>query len=1227
MKLVKLVIQGFKSFKDKTVIDFNHSVTGIVGPNGCGKSNIVDALFWVMGEQSAKHLRGSSMKDVIFSGSAKYPPASWAEVSLFLENTEQKHIHVGDKVICPTEFQLTRKLYRSGDSEYRINGIPARLKDIQEVFLDTGVGTKSYSIIAQGEINKLVQSGPLEKRVMIEEVAGITRFKVRKKESLRKLEMTEQNMARLIDLKEEVYKQLKILEEQAGKAERAIVLRDRVQQNELIVESHKEMELLNLFSEKGKELREISESLEQGQIEKSDLETKTESLKIDKEVIAEKTESLRREYNELAKRLAASEERLKYLIKNRDEKKVLLKTRDDENLEIAKDIEGREKKLEEWEKSLEELEENEVSEESYLDLQNHVDILQDEMSIKEETVEGLKKEIEDRKEQLFHLRQEVFKAKSKRSDVEEKFDEVVEKIDYTEKELQNQKENLTKKSSLLNQKEEELRLTKEEKDQVLLDLDEAKTTLNQLKESTQQDQNLITKLDAKINSLNEMKFYDLLPNLQNGEFLKEESGENYKKLFELFKCDDQYAPPIQRFLGQKLETLVALKGGIEGLFDFYEKGGKGYLHSLNLGHLSRSQIDHSIEGGVWAQDIVFVDGENLSYIKSLFENVLIVESLDKAKIDEFLNLMGDESIINLDVLSKDGRIHLKKERGVVQVFLGREGEEGEEFFSPIKRNNEVERLQLELSEAEERVRQNELLRDEPTQKLKNLSDKLEHLEEVENQLKMSMAVLKSEGESIKNFVLKLEGDWEDLKKKRENLSKEKLSFIEKESECQNREEELKADVEEREESLKEVLEDFAYKKSIFAEEKERLITQKSQFENYSREVNNLNKQIEDLEEQLEKLSEREKNNQELIEQYRLECEESDKESIGLDEENKDLAMELKEREKVLQKSKKELQEKLDELEKNDKNLRVLGNKISKWEKDLVYNQTKIEQSIEEEERVVRNMFEKYRVNLRRIMRDYLELSSENLNGLKSIDEIFITIVDGEKKIIEEKPFNFVRKYGQDLASSKEKYQRSLRELQNIGEINWTAVEEYSRQKKRHQFLIDQEVQLKKSLDDLKMAILHIDERCKERFKGAFNDVNERFQKVFPILFGGGQAYLQMQGPFDDLDAGVDIVAQPPGKKMQNINLMSGGEKAMTAVSLIFSTFLVRPSPFCLLDEVDAPLDDANVTRFNEILREMSEESQFIVITHNKKTMELNDVLYGITMQEPGISKTVSVQLH
>ena len=355
MKLKKLVVQGFKSFRDKTTIFFDEGITGIVVPNGCGKSNIVDALFWIMGEQSAKHLRGNSMRDVIFSGSSKYAPANYAECSLFIENDTGKHIHIGNKLVAPSEIQLTRKLYRNGETEYKINGAQCRLRDIQEVFMDTGAGAKSYSIIAQGEINRLVQSKPEERRVMIEEVAGITKFKMRRKESLKKIQATEQNLSRLNDLKTEIERNLGSLKKQAEKAQKARSLKEKIKRDEIIVDGHKVFDLLKNYRDFNTEVNEATINLESWKTTKNSLEIDLEEERSQKEIKIKKIDVAQAEYNEVSKELAQMEERLSNLCDSLSTKEKLIEDKKNELKEIVDEKANRETRKSDLETKKEEL--------------------------------------------------------------------------------------------------------------------------------------------------------------------------------------------------------------------------------------------------------------------------------------------------------------------------------------------------------------------------------------------------------------------------------------------------------------------------------------------------------------------------------------------------------------------------------------------------------------------------------------------------------------------------------------------------------------------------------------------------------------------------------------------------------------------------------------------------------------------------------------------------------
>jgi chromosome segregation protein len=398
-------------------------------------------------------------------------------------------------------------------------------------------------------------------------------------------------------------------------------------------------------------------------------------------------------------------------------------------------------------------------------------------------------------------------------------------------------------------------------------------------------------------------------------------------------------------------------------------------------------------------------------------------------------------------------------------------------------------------------------------------------------------------------------------------------------------------------------------------------------QSYQQQLASLKSQIDDVNAQIERYREKQEKNLELLETYETEIEAAQTEAEAVEAGNRDLAEVLADKESYLNLLKDQIAQILLSMQEKESELKQITGRLNKIEKENVDLELKTTQIVQEEELLVKDIFERYRIDLRSTLMRHLEISTERTEGLRDLSPMYQMESEDGPKAVDAQYYEFEKRFPGQLKEAREKFKEYKSDFNRLGEINWQAIEDYDRQKLRYDFLKTQEEELKKSLADLQTAIAHIDEKSKERFRHAFTEVNERFSKVFPIIFGGGEAKLEVTGDLDSIECGVDIIAKPPGKKMQSITLMSGGEKAMTAVSLIFSIFLVKPSPFCLLDEVDAPLDDANVGRFNELLREMSSESQFILITHNKKTMELNDTLYGVTMQEPGVSKAVSVQLH
>jgi chromosome segregation protein len=452
-------------------------------------------------------------------------------------------------------------------------------------------------------------------------------------------------------------------------------------------------------------------------------------------------------------------------------------------------------------------------------------------------------------------------------------------------------------------------------------------------------------------------------------------------------------------------------------------------------------------------------------------------------------------------------------------------------------------------------------------------------------------------------------------------------MIESEEKLSRQKAEFHTNLAEKTSRYDELQEEVELQRSSYEDERSELLQKQVEARSFESTLKSLNSQIEDLNGQIERLNQRLESNKSLVATYNSEIDQIVSELEELEASNKETALVLSDKEDVLNLLKDSLGQLLLSMKDREDEVKNITATINKNQREISEFEMKISQYIIEEEQNVRNIFEKYQINLRSVLGKFLEYQEGDYEELKDVNSMFWMETEEGPKEIEAKEFEFVRRYGQDLKECSEKLRNYKAEFGRLGDINWQAIEDYDRQKLRADFLKVQETELKMSLEDLQKAIAHIDEKSKARFQAAYDEVNVRFQKVFPIIFGGGSADLRIVGDINDAECGIEIVAQPPGKKMQNINLMSGGEKAMTAVSLIFSIFLVKPSPFCLLDEVDAPLDDANVGRFNELLREMSSDSQFILITHNKKTMELNDTLYGVTMQEPGVSKAVSVQLH
>ncbi|EPZ52238.1 chromosome segregation protein SMC [Bacteriovorax sp. BAL6_X] len=1226
MQLKRLIIQGFKSFKDRTIINFDDGITGIVGPNGCGKSNIVDALFWIMGEQSAKHLRGNSMKDLIFAGSSKYNPAAWAEATLVLENTNGKHIHIGGKVANPSEIQLTRKLYRNGDTEYRINGEPARLKDIQEVFMDTGAGAKSYSIIAQGEINRLVQAKPVERRTMIEEVAGITKFKVRKKESMRKIEATEQNLNRLNDLTIEIEKNLKSLQKQAEKAERARTLKDRIKRTEISVVAHKVFEDLRELRDGSTELLEKKSNLEEWSMKKDSLEISLEEERFEREEKTARIDESQKERNEVSNKLAAAEERLNALCKSLTDKEEQLEQRQKEIDELAQEIEERLLKKEEIETEINDVITSSKEDYDYEEASERLETLKSELEDRQAQISELEEELSIKKEELVKMDQQAFQNNSKLEEYAATLQDLATEIEAIEKQYSGVSSELAK-----------------ERDDVMAaknlveELSESELTLKEtVSELTQKDRDLESELknltkeqitkQSRLSSLKEIR--SSLEGAKEGvsKFLSEVDSDKYTVLGNIIKCDDKYTKAVTALLGEFLESLVTSESDLSLLKNWVTENDENALEILLadksadiISAEARERIQVKLGSElITLSDIIELPEEYKAKLTPYLSSLFIVETLD---VDKVVSLESSISFGGISDIS--GNIQVRNRQNATVLHVKGSGEQGQ---SAIERNNTIETLENELVSINEKVTN---LEEEVAASNELLRNKISELEDSRLSLSESRADYAAKNSALESKLASMESGntrLEILKNRKDETSKLRLAILEKEesfNKDKSEVEEFIADISERVQDLRDSYNEM---NEVYEADREVYVSKQVEAKTFEQRVTSLRSQSEDIEKQIEKQNLRKESNTELITKLEGELENMQVEIEELEISNNEKADILASKDEVLSIMKDEFSELLLAMQEREDQVKELSKNINKADKEIAEKEVRLERCLNEEEENVRNIFEKYRVDLRESIGRYLEYTEVDFEKLNDVSTMYFMETESGPKEVEKESYEFVRKYGQDLKDQGFKLKNYKSEFGRLGEINWQAIEDYDRQKLRYDFLKVQEVELRKSLEDLQNAINHIDEKSKERFKVAFEEVDTRFRKVFPIIFGGGEARLEIVGDIDDAECGVDIIAKPPGKKMQNINLMSGGEKAMTAVSLIFSIFLVKPSPFCLLDEVDAPLDDANVGRFNELLREMSAESQFILITHNKKTMELNDTLYGVTMQEPGVSKAVSVQL-
>jgi chromosome segregation protein len=1190
LRIKKLELVGFKSFKDRTVIQFDSGITGIVGPNGCGKSNIVDALVWVMGEMSAKHLRGSSMEDVIFAGAENYAPMGMAEVSLTLENDGGPF---PVKYAQFSELMITRRLHRNGESDYLINKEPARLKDIHEIFMDTGAGSKGFSIIEQGAIGKIITAKPEDRRVLIEEAAGITKFKVRKKESQRKLQATDQNLVRLQDITGELKRQIDSLQRQAQRAERYRNLKKQIEDLDLWISS---IHYKDLFAQ-----AQLAETHFQ-EAQSHDINGGVDFQKWQAELEERRLQLLEQE-----KEIHQNEEifhELQSQVRKREMDLQELRF----EIEQAKRNEQMTGTLLHEQKAREELllrdHSEHIAQKSKLTAE--VTALKAEFEEKNTVFEEINQRLTEVDDELTSQRREMFVMGQTLSAVEAKISSLIQQIEDIESRKQHQESVLVELREKQIEFEERKVLVSAEFEAEKIKIQEiliSEKSLSEQKNNAVQSQNeKYQEVETFKDHLNEVtsRLYGL-ESLQ-GNFEGFEDGvksvmlwqktkaeqlhadgsvsTHFYPVSELVEVPSEFEIAMEAVLGTKLQTLVTenKNHSLEALSHLKDKkaGRSSFLSHDVIASESSSKAPPQGVGvkAVLHQVIQCREGFKPS-IEKLLGDVIVVESIAEA-----LQLRArhpDWSYVTMDgdVLTREG------------LLTGGSSEAADSGV--LKRRREIKELSQKKGEWAGKLALAQAALKKIEAEVLTLTQDLEKTQKLRQEQEIKVTGLKKDFERAQTEINNAQYAVERQDREVQKIIQQYDLLESKKSELYESAEINRAKKTELEESIQGLDEELNSQKLGYEglqndvlELKVKLASRNQEFEGSNKHLGMIERSLGELQAQLSRMSEESSKNTSFLSSNQLSFEENklmlDRMIITVEDGRAKLS-ELRNSYEIFNGEARDLEDKVINWQRQKNSLQMKMNDAK----------LQFEQARMKEQYLVDQIRERYMIELPDVVARYEER-------------------EGDPKSAEI-----------ELKELREK-------ISKIGEVNLSAIEEYEECSKRYEFLSQQQHDLTEAKEQLRKVIEKINKICSKRFKETFELVNERFVKVFPVLFGGGEARLELHEDSETQEMGIEISAKPPGKKMQSVTLMSGGEKALTAVALIFAIFLVKPSPYCLLDEVDAPLDDANVYRFNDLVREMAKRSQIIVVTHNKHTMEVVGKLYGVTMQEKGVSTMVSVSL-
>lgn len=1181
MYLKRLELYGFKSFADKTVLEFMPGITSVIGPNGSGKSNISDAIKWVLGEQSMKSLRGAKSEDIIFAGTQNRKSLGYAECSIVFDNQDAK------LPIEYSEITVTRRIYRSGETGYFINKTPCRLKDILELFMDTGIGKEGYSIIGQGKIDEILSNKSEDRRHIFEEASGIVKYRVRKQETEKKLEQTKLNLLRINDVLSEIEGKIEPLKAQSEKAKKFLDLREELKNIEislflynidiakekieviskdfnilheqLVTEENKKEELQQLKEKLKQETENLNIQIETLQNIGFESTNKIERLNSEINVAKERIEANKENYDRYWKEIEELKIKSKKLIEEKEQKTSKKQNLFENKKKFERELNQKQKELNELTSKLSEkelqIEEEKQKVEFNTDLRYEK---LNQMNTQNANFENLEKREKIIKEELSNVISELDEQRMNKTEILKTFTEIEDAREKVKKAM------------------EEITQKKEESNQKIVQYDSAIHQLENDVRIKQARHQFLTETEREKEGYNKSVKALLLDCEKNANLAKGMHGV----LANLLVVSKEYKTAIEMSLGQGLQNIVTdTEETAKKLVEYLRENNLGRASFLPISSMKGKKLEKinqkNITGVIGiASDLVKYDSIYEQIILNLLGRTVVVENMDVAIALARQNSYSFKIItLKGDVVNPSGSI------------TG--GSVATRTVNILGRKEEINQLAKEIQKQKEKLQTIQTEKEEYVASIENILEEAAGLEKQIADTEIMYATEKQKVVLLEENIAKLEIRRNRLKEEQQKNIEEKqnITLIK-----QTIEKEI-SHIEEENRQLNQVIAEF--------------VTLNSDSQKY---IDDLNFNITNLKISVSSFDESQSSIDEIVQRIEQEMQNNrtsmeNKKQLRLKilQENEELTQSIQNTITQIQIVKEEVNNsstKVEELKK----IRIAKNEEQNKTEDTQKQQSQIIDNLKEQ--ITKIEFKKSKI----------ELEMEN-----TINKMWEDYELTPNQITQyEKPEN--------IALTTKKVNCLRNEIKELGSINIDAIEEYKQTSQRYDFMCEQRLDLENASAKLKKMITEMTINMKEQFTSQFKLINQNFKETFVQLFGGGQAELKLTDEDNVLECGVDIEVQPPGKKLQNMMLLSGGEKAFTAIALLFAILKINPAPFCVLDEIEAALDDVNVYRFADYLKQFAKQTQFLIITHRKGTMEVADTVYGITMEENGISKLLSIKL-